>query len=252
MEDSEKAINLFKFIQEMYALKNPVIYDIDKYNWVLFPRDIPDDPENIIFNYVDRTIDSEPGDESEILLLAAHKPDFEKCPQPPISLVDWLEDGWQNFKDQIIVIEEKQLDLPYNGEYKKILFNDDGLRFSDYIDWEIKRNEWVNRQISIDKTREFFTRLFLLHIDLEKDNETLELMVGQGILNCPRLSDCRTRHPILLKRLAIKFDAITNTVCIYDTDINSEIYTSLFQEMQNIDHEINDSIADRKFKRTWT
>lgn len=68
---------------------------------------ISDDFENISFNYLDRTIDSEPGDESDIV----HKPDFEKCPQPPSSLDDWIQDGWQHYKSQIIVIEEKQLDL---------------------------------------------------------------------------------------------------------------------------------------------
>ena len=73
-------------------------------------------------------------------------------------------------------------------------------------------------------------------------------MIGQGVLSCEINSNVNVYHPILLKRLALSFDAQENVITISDTNTNPEIYTMLLQEIDYINHScvkgLKDELAD--------
>ena len=70
-------------------------------------------------------------------------------------------------------------------------------------------------------------------MELKKDSETLELMVGNGILMNRTNSVC---HPILAKRIQIQFRAEKNMIELIDTDRDSELYTMLLSNIDEINH----------------
>ena len=241
MENIEKIIALFKYIKELCSLKYNVITDVNKQYWTCFLNDIPEDPENIIQYFRDRVEEEKNGD--NLVLLEVKKPEFQKCPQPPESIIKWLMPGWDRFTNEAAykdTIEEEvsATELANNIEH----FRNDEVRIRTYEKWIADRARWVDRQQSINRTRRFFARLFQAYTDLERESETLEFMVGDGIIQDQNSQ--AINHPILLKRVKFDFDAKENIIRISDTDTEPEIYTLLLQDMSNINHGVVRQLKD--------
>jgi hypothetical protein len=73
-----------------------------------------------------------------------------------------------------------------------------------------------------------------MHIDLERESESLELIIGEGVVQ--DTANNAINHPILLKRAKFNFDAKNNIISIHDTDSEPELYTLLLQEIEDINH----------------
>ncbi|WP_196611135.1 AAA domain-containing protein [Pectinatus brassicae] len=84
--------------------------------------------------------------------------------------------------------------------------------------------------------RRLFVDLYQLYVDLERDAETIELMVGNGLLMDQQKKI--VNHPILLKKVKMKFDAEHNILLICDTNVESELYTTLLSSIDDINHTI--------------
>ncbi|WP_461207590.1 AAA domain-containing protein [Clostridium sp. DL1XJH146] len=234
MNNTEKAISLFKYIKELYAQRIQVITDVRKQQWCKFKHEIPVDEENIIFNYLDRTDEVNDEDTESAMILKIRKPEFEQCPPIPSLLSKWIESDWNNFTRSAAPIQKL---VKYDkGKKIVVLFTEDENRVRAYKEWSKKRDSWVIRQSKIEKTRNLFNELYHLYIDLERDSETIEFMVGQGVLDCEISTSVHTYHPLLLKRVALSFDSKNNILTIFDTDTNPEIYTMLLQEIDYINH----------------
>ena len=239
MENKEKAISLFKYISELYAQKYPIVSDITKQEWVKFLSNIPSETENIILNYMDRTNEENEEENSDkAVLLEVRKPEFEKIPVLAKSLDNWLYDGWDDFKQTLKRIEKKPENIEENELNLKDFerFEDKKTRVDAFKKFEIERAEWVERQKLIEETRKLFNDLYLKYIDLNRDSELIELVVGQGVLECEIANNKKIYHPILIKKVAMEFDALNNIIKIVDTDSEPEIYTMLLQEINFINH----------------
>lgn len=234
METKEKAISLFRYIMELYSQKYPIITDICKQYWYEFLRDIPKDDENIVLNYMDRTDNDDEVETTKNIILKVHKPEFEDCPPLPKSLEKWVEEGWDRYNND--VINKDSIYVKIKGQTQEVYFKDDANRVSDFNNWEVERAKWAIRQQSIAQTRNFFTNLYYNYIDLNRDSETIELMIGQGVLKCTTDNGERISHPILLKRVILEFDSFSNTLYIVDSNTESEIYTMLFQRINYVNH----------------
>lgn len=243
----EKVISLFKFIEELNKLKQKVIINVSAHPWWCAVSSFPNDPENIKINYRDRTINDEENEEQNTadILLSVHKPEFQKCPDVSLKLKNWLEWGWHDYRYKVRIkdfilhpLDPEQLSATVNDRidtenltYKEF-FTDDKDRVSEFQTWNLKRNEWVERQKILEKTRDFFSDLYKISIDLERDSETLEFVAADGFIrdrNTPQLD-----HPILTRRVKIHHDPEKNTIYIADTDVETELYTVMFQTMENI------------------
>lgn len=236
MENKERTVALYKYVKELCALKYKAVTDIKNQFWHCFLNDIPDDPDNIEIYYRDR-VDEETN--SSTVLLSVKKPEFKPCPVPPEILIEWLEPGWDRHTNE--VHHKNSLTSNHIAANNSIMINAGTNRFEDsekrviaYNKWSESRNIWAEQQSSIIRTRRFFANLFQIYTDLERDSETLELMVGDGIIHTS--GNAAINHPILLKRIKFDFDAQNNILSIHDTDTEPEIYTILLQDMQNINH----------------
>jgi very-short-patch-repair endonuclease/DNA polymerase III delta prime subunit len=236
MNNTDKIISLYKYVKELCALKYTVVTDIDKQFWTCFLKDIPNDPENIIMYYRD-SVEEEVND--NMVLLEVKKPEFHRCPEPPTIIVEWLEPGWDRFTNtpilkKILVDSDKVLTYD-EGTLRDIeYFEDSNDRIQAFEKWIALRDKWADKQRVINETRRFFARLYQAYTDLEREPETLEFMIGNGVvLDLNNQSIC---HPVLLKRVKFEFDAKNNIIRISDTDTEPELYTLLFQEMNNINY----------------
>ena len=236
VENKERTIALYKYVKELCALKYKAVTDIKDQFWHCFLNDIPEDPDNIKMYYRDSVEEETNG---STVLLSVKKPEFEPCPKPPEILIEWLEPGWERYN---VEASHKNILTPgHMAINTNIMSNADINSFEDsekrvvaYSNWIESRQSWAEKQLLISRTRRFFTNLFQVYTDLERDSETLELMIGEGIIQAS--GNAAINHPILLKRMKFDFDAQNNILSIHDTDTEPEIYTILLQDMQNINH----------------
>lgn len=246
----EKVISLFKFIEGLNKLKLKAILNVSDYPWWHSIASIPVDPDNIKIYYRDRVEeDDTAADYVSNILLSVHKPEFQKCPEPDSVLVDWLEEGWDNYRNEaktkeFILQKLDKADFPDHdskGQLQRIneedntykeLFTDDEERVNIYMAWVSKRNIWAEKQKILARTRDFFSELYKICIDLDRDSETLELVVADGFLRDRTISNLD--HPILTRRVKLHYDAIENTIYIEDADVETELYTVMFQNMEGV------------------
>lgn len=230
-----KCIALYRFVLEFCKSKDKVILDEKDYDWILKISDIPNDNDNIMINYNDYiTQDNESEDNDYIIKV--HKPEFEKCPEPPNELVEWIYGDWDYYKNEVKVREK----VTREGNFE--LLEDDSNRINELKEWNLLRDSWVSKQQKIEKTRHLFSELYSKYVDLKRDSETMEIVVGNGCLkdkNNPSIN-----HPCITKRVDIKFDAETNTIYVKNTDSRTELYVELFQNMKDINLELMPSLTE--------
>lgn len=245
----EKVLSLFKFIEELNKLKQKVVLRVQDYPWWRAIDSFPNDPENIKIYYRDRVIYEENIENDNNILLSVHKPEFQRCPKPDVAFEEWLEQDWDNYRykakikehifrplDQINISNYTSQDrikrIDSTNEVYTEFFSDDVDRVRAYNLWIDKRNIWCEKQKVLAKTRGFFSELYKIYIDLERDSETLELVVADGFIRDRRTLELD--YPILTHRVKICYDAIENTIYIEDTDVITELCTEVLQNMQDI------------------
>lgn len=247
LTDQSKTISLFRFVRELNKLKQKAILNVKDYPWSFTISSLPEDPENISVFYRDRIedeLESEGGGRDNILL-SIHKPEFKKCPEPDAILEDWLLPGWNSYRNEPEVKEfiELPTEIPtislFDTEAEKIeeephreLFTDNIRRIKSYEKWIALRSEWAAKQKIIERTRSLFADFYRFYFELQRESETEEIIVANGIL-CDS-ENPEIRHPVLTHRVKMEYDADSNTVSIIDTDSPSEMYSVVFQMMKDV------------------
>lgn len=241
LTDQNKVVSLFKFIQELNKLKQKAVLNVKDYPWFFALSRLPDDPENITLQYRDRVENEEPG--VSATLLSVRKPEFKKCPEPDPVFRDWLEPGWDSYKQSATVretreaIEEHRPLLSLFGEKegeeaKPEHFSDSEERVKAFEEWQEKRAAWAEKQRVTAQTRNLFADLYRLYFELQKESETEEIIVANGMLFDRSNKDIR--HPVLTHRVKLDYDPDRNIASIEDTDAPSELYSVVFQMMEDI------------------
>ena len=242
LTEQDKVVSLFRFIQQLNQLKQKAILNVKDHPWFFPVSKLPNDPENnITLQYRDR-VETEGADISSTLL-SVRKPKFKKCPEPAHIFREWLEPGWDNYKQEpqvkeiLTFTEEKSplLDLFGNNEKAEEEpehFADNEERVAIYKKWLIEREIWVEKQRITEQTRNLFANLYRLYFELQKESETEEIIVANGMLFDRENMDIR--HPVLTHRVRLSYDTERNIVSIEDTDAPSELYTVVFQMMEGI------------------
>ena len=230
----DKVISLFQFIAELNKLKQKVVLKAKDYQWYRSIASFPNDPENIQIYYRDR-VQEEDLEHTTDILLAVHKPEFQRCPEPDVDIREWLEDGWEDYRQEVAIKEtSNQNSIIFQKDIEEPVenFYDDEVRVNHFEVWIEERRAWAQKQKVYAETRDFFTELYKISVDLERESETLELVVADGFIrdrNKPEID-----HPILTRRVKIRYDAVENTIYITDADVETELYTILFQNMEEI------------------
>lgn len=228
-----KVVSLFQYIGELNKLKQKIILNAKDYRWYCPIVSFPDDPENIKIYYRDR-VQEEDTEHTTNILLSVHKPEFQSCPKPGKNVLEWLEDGWEDYRMAAKIKKDNKLksELPQEAEDTIENFYDDSERVKHFNTWIAEREIWALKQKIYENTRNFFAELYKIFVDLDRESEVLELVVADGFIrdrNNPEID-----HPILTRRVKINYDSLENTIYIMDTDVDTELYTILFQNMDDI------------------
>ena len=246
LTNQNKAIALFQFIRELNKLKHKVILNVEDYPWYFPLLSLPDDSNNIRVFYRDRVDEDVEGEKETDILLSVHKPEYKKCPEADDVFKNWLIPGWDDYNQEVKVKSYKERNLSSEKTIHTLLdltsveneetiienFSDDVDRVEKYDKWIQLRNEWVEEQRLIERTRNLFARLYSIYFELQRDSETKEIIVANGMLRDAKNPDIY--HPVLTHRVKIEYDADSDVVSILDTNNPSELYSEVFQVMDDI------------------
>ncbi len=233
----EKATSLFKYIEELHKLRKNDIVDIDKYEWLLKCADLPKKEDKIRLFYQDRVKDDSLNEDidEEAILLSVQKEEYTACPLPPKILDGWLSADWNNYKEMDICFSRRNIvikdKVSGRQEEKEVSFEEERARVTAYNTWILKRNKWAAKQKKIAQNNEWFIKLYRAYFDLQRNGEIKEMVVANGIF-CHK--DGTLKHPILLRKVCLEFDAEQNIILIRDTEAISELYSDGLKQINGL------------------
>ena len=231
MEDKEKIIALYNYIAEVSKSFKDTKINFTEEKWFSFFDDFPKH-QDIIFDY--KNLDNDYFENEENRLLEIKKPTFLKPLFLDENLLKWLEGDWKDYKSTL-AIKEEIINEESEEEISKIINISSEIK--ENLEKELEKREiWVKEQLVIEEVRAFFDTLYIKYLELNKDSETLELVIGNGIV---KIKNKNVYYPILLKKVRIDFDAKNNILILVDPLANENFSTTLYTNFLNEIDEIN-------------
>lgn len=240
MGEKERVIALYNYISEVAKSSKVVKIKVDEEKWSYYLDNLPKH-KNVILKY--RDLENQDAIQEDDMILQIKKPNFIKPLIIEKELLEWMIGDWKDYKAKVEIKESKIIetfilnDQGKNEKISAIKTIPEEIKEKIYKELE-KRKLWVDEQLLIDRTRGIFDSLYIQYLELNKATETLEMLVGNGIV---KISNKNVSYPILLKRIKIEFEAENNVITILDTgsdeNFSLEFYTSFLNGIEDINLE---------------
>jgi len=227
-------LQVFDYLKALNDHRNPAVRRVQEQSWFMWLDELPDHPSIELQTRFATTTDND--DEGELAsgcLLRVRRPKLTPSPQPPEEVREWLRAGWDDPANDVQWFEYQNR-IDEEGETITIGFDDEPQRPVGLACWRQKRDAWREAEIPARRAMHVFERLYVLHGRLERESERFDLAVGDGLLSWQQ-QDGNIYHPLLIQRVQLVFDPRIPEFTIVDADFGSELYTSLFQAITDVD-----------------
>jgi very-short-patch-repair endonuclease len=196
----ERLLKVFEFLKAYTDLRYPPVRDIAQQLRVLWLNNLPRHPSVEIFQG-DRGVD--PESEDADIILRVTRPDLSDCPPPPAAIADWLKPGWQDIDGSVEVYPSRN--IPDKGGRAGIeRFEEAPPRPSLLKRWQQERAEWQTNERPARQSLATFQTVYEWVGIHEREAERIEILAGDGLLNCPD-DGGSFNHPVLLQKLELEF-----------------------------------------------
>src|SRR6266478_1545861 len=235
----EKLTRVFRYLEALNQHRNPAKRQIREQLWSLWLRNLPEHPSikrGAAKSGSSRAKAKEnqaTADNSEGFVLKVQRPSLTRPPEPPNGLAAWLETGWEDPSEDILVRQTRE-EPDAAGSPRIINFDDDRARSMALQRWTILRDEWAKNEKPARAAMKIFEALYALYGRIDREAERVELVLGDGILSWSR-PEGNIYHPILLQRLQLQFNAAVPEFTLSEADYPVELYSALFQSMADVD-----------------
>ena len=237
MKDKDKVLALFNYISEISKNLKNTKTNIAEEKWFDFLENFPKH-KDIIFEY--KNLDGKYFEKEEGKLLEIRKPNFLKPLYIDEYLLEWIEGDWKDYRATLEVNEKIFVENTENGSGEIV---DITPEIEGKIQEELEKRElWIEKQLAIEEVRNFFDTLYIKYLELNKETETLELVIGNGIV---RIKEQNIYYPVLLKKIKIDFNAKDNILILSDPHTNESFYPNLYTNFLN---EIGDIHLENVFE----
>lgn len=240
-----KLIQVFRYLQALNQLRNPAQREIRDQPWAMWFHDLPEHPcihlgvgPRIASNIDSANANSPAAVQQDAsnadsdFILKVSRPELTKAPEPPREITPWLQSGWQRIDGKISVEATITTGV---GEQRRILkFEADPRRRQLVEEWKVRRDAWVAAERPAQRAMDIFEKLYELRAQIERESESLELMLGDGLLTWQRSDGNSINHPVLLRRLQLLFDPEVPEFKLVETEHPPELYTALFQSIPDV------------------
>ena len=225
MDKRGNIIALYQYIAEVVKSIKTEKKDIHNEEWCYFLEELPKH-SGITLNYLDNK--NTPSDQK---ILQVEKIPFLEPLAIDKELLDWLSGDWGDYKSPIKLLSEK---ITKENDASKVV--NISKKEKEILDKLLKdRKLWVEEQKKIEVVRNLFDTLYNKYLVLDRDSDTLELVVANGLVKVPNEDIC---YPILLKKVNFSIDTEKNIISITDASdndfITQELYLNFLAEVENI------------------
>ena len=230
-EDSRKRVKqVFSYVRALAERRFVIENDFENYSFSMTLGELPVHP---CINTPCYDV-SEDGAISDIIL-TVEKAECPECPAPPASLSGWLEKGWNDPTARLAVVKKKETTDESGAVIKTELFADDSARYADFVDWNAQRDDWAEEATPAYRARKLYDELYALYSSLAREKDRIELIMGDGLFETTLSDGAKVRHPIVLERVSLSFDADIPRFTIFDCDANPMLYTSLLRTVPGLE-----------------
>ena len=197
----ERLTKLFEFLKAYTDLRFPPVRDINQQPRSIWLRDLPAHPCVELFRDIAKP--EEAGEEHDHdVILRVTRPKITHCPPPPEALAEWLKPGWQE-PAGAVEIESAREPASVDGIAER--FETDPARTSLLRAWLKQREQWMTNERPAREALALFQSVYEWHGIKEREGERIEMLIGDGLLDCPQKDGEKFRHPILLQKLELEF-----------------------------------------------
>jgi len=225
MNKRESIIALYQYIAEVIKSLKTEKKDIHNEEWYYFLENLPKHP-GITFNYLDNK-----NNLSYQKILQVEKLPFLKPLAIDKELLEWISGDWGDYKSSIKLLSEKI--VKENNSVKVVNISDEEKEILEKLLKD--RQLWIEEQKKIEVVRKLFDVLYSKYLSLDRDSDTLELLVANGIVKVPNED---IYYPVLLKKVNFSLDAERNLITVVDSSdndfITQELYLNFLAEVENI------------------
>ena len=225
MDKRGNIIALYQYIAEVVKSIKTEKKDIHNEEWCYFLEDLPK-YSGITLNYLDNK-----NNLANQKILQVEKLPFLEPLAIDKELLEWISGDWTDYKSPIKLLSEKI--IKENDASKVVNISK---KEKEILDKLLKdRKLWVEEQKKIEVVRNLFDTLYNKYLVLDRDSDTLELVVANGLVKVPNEDIC---YPILLKKVNFSIDTEKNIISITDASdndfITQELYLNFLAEVENI------------------
>ena len=225
MDKRGNIIALYQYIAEVVKSIKTEKKDIHNEEWCYFLEELPKH-SGITLNYLDNK--NTPSDQK---ILQVEKIPFLEPLAIDKGLLDWLSSDWGDYKSPIKLLSEK---ITKENDASKVV--NISKKEKEMLEKLLKdRKLWIEEQKKIEVVRNLFDTLYNKYLVLDRDSDTLELVVANGLVKVPNEDIC---YPILLKKVNFSIDTKKNIISITDASdndfITQELYLNFLAEVENI------------------
>ena len=219
---------VFRYLQELHRVRTPPVLDIDRYEWILRLDTLPRHAA-IQRGFVPGSDGDESGPAPDRgFILAVDRPATEtECPPPSVLFENWLEPGWEQPGAAAAVFAIKH----HPATNREEDFEDKEERVLAYEAWLEKRWKWEDSESLVVAAARLFSDLFTQWGKFERESEKLQLFLGDGILVATHAGET-VRHPLLLQRVQLEFDANKPRFTVMATGDPADLYTPLLRYLE--------------------
>lgn len=194
---NNKAANLIQYINDLSKLKQRPISSYKSYEEIIWvEKDIPTEPETTDFFRTDTSN-----------WLTVRKPVKPKEPVVPNELKDWLMINFHKLTYETVDVKSQKV---VNDDNEPVII---GVSIDEFPQVKEKRqsfieNVWepyVKETKRVKKIQDLYDRLFTIHQMLQTNSESLELIVGIGLLQWNLPKQTVERH-MLVNKVELHFD----------------------------------------------
>lgn len=225
MDKRGNIIALYQYIAEVVKSIKTEKKDIHNEEWCYFLEDLPK-YSGVTLNYLDNK-----NNLANQKILQVEKLPFLEPLAIDKELLEWISGDWTDYKSPIKLLSEK---ITKENDASKVV--NISKKEKEILEKLLKdRKLWVEEQKKIEVVRNLFDTLYNKYLVLDRDSDTLELVVANGLVKVPNEDIC---YPILLKKVNFSIDTEKNIISITDASdndfITQELYLNFLAEVENI------------------
>ncbi|GMU55426.1 MAG: hypothetical protein AMXMBFR33_45720 [Candidatus Xenobia bacterium] len=216
----ERIRRLFDYLLAVQRLNTPPCLDLEEYPFQLRLGELPEHPAVEL-----GPLPLDPREEAEDFLLRVRRPKDVPCPPLPEALEGWVKPGWDRLDGTVTTFVRKKK----GGSM--VPFEADEARPEALQAWLKSRKDWEKPALAANDVNDLFDRLLEVWGRLERESETVELVVGLGVV---RVKDDQgvADHPLVLQKLTLEFEAERAEFTFRETDREPGLYSALMQRFE--------------------